>query len=105
MASSAKVQPKDKDVTSSLLISPEPLCVFWTRTSLRVLDQSGRQVLTMRTSSHRLAAVRKSEAMLLASVNCSSRCLKRGSYLPTESMPVSVAPVCSDRSPTTWTDS
>lgn len=35
----------------------------------------------MRTSSQRLAAVRKSEAMLLASVNCSSRCLNLGSYL------------------------
>lgn len=35
----------------------------------------------MRTSSQRLAAVRKSEAMLLASVNCNSRCLNLGSYL------------------------
>lgn len=35
----------------------------------------------MRTSSQRLAAVRKREAMLLASVNCSSRCLNLGSYL------------------------
>lgn len=41
----------------------------------------GGVVLTMRTSSQRLAAVRKREAMLLASVNCSSRCLNLGSYL------------------------
>lgn len=39
----------------------------------------------MRTSSQRLAAVRKSEAMLLASVNCSSRCLNLGSYLQGQS--------------------
>lgn len=36
----------------------------------------------MRTSSQRLAAVRKREAMLLASVNCSNLCLNLGSYLP-----------------------
>lgn len=41
----------------------------------------GRDI-TMRTSSQRLAAVRKREAMLLASVNCSSLCLNLGSYLP-----------------------
>lgn len=41
----------------------------------------GRCTVTMRTSSQRLAAVRKREAMLLASVNCSSRCLNLGSYL------------------------
>lgn len=40
------------------------------------------ETFTMRTSSQRLAAVRKSEAMLLASVNCSNLCLNRGSYLP-----------------------
>lgn len=39
-------------------------------------------IITMRTSSQRLAAVRNREAMLLASVNCNNLCLKRGSYLP-----------------------
>lgn len=43
-----------------------------------------RCLFTMRTSSHRLAAVRKREAMLLASVNCSNLCLNLGSYLPME---------------------
>lgn len=46
-----------------------------------VVINCGRNI-TMRTSSQRLAAVRKREAMLLASVNCSSLCLNLGSYLP-----------------------
>lgn len=41
-------------------------------------------IITMRTSSHRLAAVRKREAILLASVNCSNLCLNLGSYLQVE---------------------
>lgn len=52
------------------------------RTEQNFKDPSSRWVVTMRTSSQRLAAVRKSEAMLLASVNCSSLCLNLGSYLP-----------------------
>lgn len=59
-----------------------------------------RRLITMRTSSQRLAAVRKSEAMLLASVNCSNLCLNRGSYLPAHHHNTSVK----SYSPS-WTDS
>lgn len=54
------------------------------RTDLNVKAVNRGRIITMRTSSQRLAAVRKREAMLLASVNCSSLCLNLGSYLPME---------------------
>lgn len=63
-----------------------PAAVWQTvnRTDLNVKALSKGQIITMRTSSQRLAAVRKREAMLLASVNCSNLCLNLGSYLSME---------------------
>lgn len=43
-----------------------------------------KKVLAMRTSSHRLAAVRKREAMLLESVYSRSFCRNLASYLKEE---------------------
>lgn len=60
-----------------LLSDKQAAALLWIR-------KDRRRVITMRTSSQRLAAVRKSEAMLLASVNCSNLCLNLGSYLPTD---------------------
>lgn len=75
----------------------------WSRTDVNFKGGRGRRIITMRTSSQRLAAVRKREAMLLASVNCSNLCLNLGSYLPTKrisfvnnviALPPETFPVC-----------
>lgn len=78
--------PTEGAVTQQHQHKCQPAAVWPTpnETDQNFKEPNSRRIITMRTSSQRLAAVRKREAMLLASVNCSNLCLNLGSYLPAE---------------------
>lgn len=68
---------------TSLFLQVQCLCIIFVLSE--ELEQLCDEKLTIRTSSQRLAAVRKREAMLLASLNSRSFCLNLASYLQNKS--------------------